>query len=147
MKRLLALALAPALMLSLGCESNKSTTDEPAPPPETSGQMSDDSVEVIETTYTDPEPAPQTTTDVIYVEPEPATNYQQQQPAAQSTPDYNTTPAPAAGGQTYTVQKGDTLWSIAKSYYGDGQKWRDIVNANPGLNPKKLRVGQQITLP
>ena len=48
---------------------------------------------------------------------------------------------------TYTIKKGDTLWSIAKKYLGDGQRWRDIVAANPGLVPAKLRVGQKITLP
>jgi len=48
---------------------------------------------------------------------------------------------------TYTIKKGDTLWSIAKKHLGDGQRWRDIVAANPGLAPAKLRVGQKITLP
>lgn len=48
---------------------------------------------------------------------------------------------------SYTIKKGDTLWSIAKKYLGDGQRWRDIVAANPGLVPAKLRVGQKITLP
>lgn len=54
-------------------------------------------------------------------------------------------PAPVA--RTYTVRKGDTLWSIAQREYGDGQKWRDISAANPSLDPKKMAVGQQITLP
>ncbi len=53
--------------------------------------------------------------------------------------------APQAG--TYTIRKGDTLWSIAQQVYGDGQRWQDIVNANPGLDPNKLRVGQKIVLP
>jgi len=48
---------------------------------------------------------------------------------------------------TYTIKKGDTLWSIAKKHLGDGQRWRDIVAANPGLVPAKLRVGQKIALP
>ncbi len=55
-------------------------------------------------------------------------------------------PAPGAGG-SYTVKKGDTLWSIAQRTYGNGQRWQDIVAANPGLDPKKLRVGQTIVLP
>ena len=48
---------------------------------------------------------------------------------------------------TYTVQRGDTLWSIAERTYGDGKRWRDIVTANAGLDPTKLRVGQKIILP
>lgn len=53
----------------------------------------------------------------------------------------------AGGASTYTIQKGDTLWSIAQDAYGDGQKWVDIARANPGLEPEKMSVGQQITLP
>ena len=49
--------------------------------------------------------------------------------------------------RTYTIQKGDTLWSIAQREYGDGQKWKAISQATPSLDPKKLMVGQQITLP
>lgn len=30
----------------------------------------------------------------------------------------------------WTVQSGDTLWSISKSVYGDGSKWEKIYNAN-----------------
>lgn len=54
---------------------------------------------------------------------------------------------PAAAGNTYTIRKGDTLWSIATRHYGDGKQWTRIVDANPGVDPKKLAVGQVITLP
>ncbi len=47
----------------------------------------------------------------------------------------------------YSVKKGDTLWSIAKKVYGDGQRWKDIVKANPGLDPQKLYVGQKLNMP
>lgn len=49
--------------------------------------------------------------------------------------------------RNYTIRKGDTFWSIAQSEYGNGQKWKDISAANPSVDPKKLRIGQQITLP
>jgi 5'-nucleotidase/UDP-sugar diphosphatase len=48
---------------------------------------------------------------------------------------------------TYTIQKNDTLWKVAEQHYGSGQRWTDIAAANPGVNPKKLSVGQTITLP
>ncbi len=32
--------------------------------------------------------------------------------------------------KTYVVQKGDTLWQIAKGYYGSGFQWKKILNAN-----------------
>lgn len=64
-------------------------------------------------------------------------------------PTYNPEPLPPAQpvSRTYTIQKGDTLWSIAQREYGSGQKWRDISAANPSIDPKKLAIGQQITLP
>ena len=54
---------------------------------------------------------------------------------------------PAASSNSYTIKKGDTLWAIAASHYGDGKKWHEIADANPGLSPSSLRVGQTITLP
>jgi nucleoid-associated protein YgaU len=35
-----------------------------------------------------------------------------------------------AGATTYTIQKGDTLYSLAKRYYGDGKLWTRIADAN-----------------
>ena len=49
--------------------------------------------------------------------------------------------------RTYIVQKGDTLWSIAARTYGDGQRWVDIAQLNPTLDPSRMAVGQEITLP
>ena len=51
------------------------------------------------------------------------------------------------GKLTHTVEKGETLWSIAKDYYGDGREYKKIVDANPGLNVEKLKVGQEIVIP
>lgn len=63
--------------------------------------------------------------------------------------EYQPEPLPPAepASRSYTIRKGDTFWSIAQREYGDGQKWRDISSANPSVDPKKLAVGQQITLP
>ena len=53
----------------------------------------------------------------------------------------------ASDGQTYVVQKKDTLWSIAVEFYGDGQKWRDIAEANGIADETKLAVGMTLTIP
>ena len=53
----------------------------------------------------------------------------------------------SASGGTYTVQKGDTLYKIARERYGDGKQWQKIASANPGLTPSALKVGQKITIP
>ncbi|MEE9212733.1 MAG: LysM domain-containing protein [Phycisphaeraceae bacterium] len=53
----------------------------------------------------------------------------------------------AAAPPTYVVQKGDTLWSIARRNYGDGQRWKEIAEANGIANPSRLRAGQTLVLP
>ena len=52
-----------------------------------------------------------------------------------------------SSSNTYTIKPGDTLWKIAAEHYGDGRKWKQIADANQGLEPSKLRIGQSITLP
>lgn len=52
-----------------------------------------------------------------------------------------------AGGRSYVIKSGDTLEAIARAQLGDGQKWRQIASANPGINPNNLKVGQSITIP
>lgn len=58
-----------------------------------------------------------------------------------------TSGAGTIGGGPYTVKKGDTLYSIARTRYGDGKQWQKIASANPGVRPETLKVGQTITLP
>ena len=53
----------------------------------------------------------------------------------------------AAGGDTYTIVAGDTLYGIALKHYGDPRCARIIETANPGLNPTALKVGDKILLP
>ncbi len=50
----------------------------------------------------------------------------------------------------HTVVSGDNLSAIAKKYYGDENRWRDIYNANKekiGDNPSAIRVGMVLRLP
>lgn len=55
--------------------------------------------------------------------------------------------APVASGDSYVVQKGDTLEKIAKNLLGDGSKWKDIAKLNPGVDPERLMVGQKLAVP
>lgn len=45
----------------------------------------------------------------------------------------------------YMVQRGDTLASISKKH--DLKSWRDLMKANPNLDPTKLEVGQSLNIP
>ncbi len=49
---------------------------------------------------------------------------------------------------TYTVKQGDTLWKIAESQLGDGERWQEIAGANdiPIDNPA-VEIGQELTIP
>jgi nucleoid-associated protein YgaU len=56
-------------------------------------------------------------------------------------------PQAAAPRKTHTVGHGETLFSIAKKYYGDGGKYRALAESN-GLDPDSpLKVGREILLP
>jgi 5'-nucleotidase len=57
------------------------------------------------------------------------------------------TATPTITGSTYTIQKGDTLYKIARAKYGNPTAVKKIVEANPGMDPNKLKVGQKINLP
>ncbi|MDR4503559.1 MAG: LysM peptidoglycan-binding domain-containing protein [Candidatus Scalindua sp.] len=47
----------------------------------------------------------------------------------------------------YTVKPEDTLFKIAKKFYGEGSKWKSIESVNNQINSASLRVGQDLILP
>jgi nucleoid-associated protein YgaU len=56
-------------------------------------------------------------------------------------------PAPEAA--FYTVRSGDTLWKVASSCYGDGNKYQTIFEANRPMlsHPDKIYPGQVLRIP
>ena len=66
------------------------------------------------------------------------------QPPTAATPQPST---PAPGTTEYTVKQGETFSSIALSLYGDPRHYREIVKANPNLEPSRVRAGTVIKLP
>lgn len=67
--------------------------------------------------------------------------------AVQKTVSRATTTAPTT--RTYTVKKGDCLWKIAKKYYGNGNQYMKIYNANKNKikKPSLIYPGQVFVIP
>lgn len=100
--------------------SDLAAASEPAPVPTRVGP---------EPTYPKPIPPKPTPTPVVTPKPTP-------------------TPTSAAGGKTYTVQKGDTLFSIARKLYSDEKRVKDIKALNPDVkNFDVLSAGQVLKVP
>ncbi|MDT5153667.1 MAG: hypothetical protein QOI01_5400 [Mycobacterium sp.] len=69
-------------------------------------------------------------------------------PAAVEEPAPTEAPAPPPPApRTYTVVSGDTLWAIAERFYGDGNKYQQIVQASGIANPDLIHPGQVVTIP
>lgn len=47
----------------------------------------------------------------------------------------------------YTVKSGDTLYLIAQNYYGDGEKYPEIIKANNLTDENKILEGQVLMIP
>lgn len=125
----IALTLTPAVLV-IGCKSKPEPVTQ-VPPPSYEAE---------------PEPLPPVSVNEgspIVAEPGPGANDGSQYGAYEPQPQPPAQPV----ARTYTIRKGDTLWSIATREYGSGQKWKDIAQANPSVDPKKLAIGQQIVLP
>jgi len=66
----------------------------------------------------------------------------------QKTRETTNSPAPTTSA-SHTVVQGETLWAIAKKYYGNGEKYTEIYNANKDKinNPNLIYPGQVLTIP
>jgi len=48
--------------------------------------------------------------------------------------------------KTYTVKSGDTLWAIAKRFFGDGSLYQTLAERNGIKNPNLIYPGQVVKL-
>ncbi|MCI0585473.1 MAG: LysM peptidoglycan-binding domain-containing protein, partial [Planctomycetes bacterium] len=55
--------------------------------------------------------------------------------------------APAPSYREVEVRSGDTVIDISRRELGDPNLYHRILKANPGLDPKRLRVGQKVRIP
>ena len=119
MKQLIPLALVAVLAVALGgCNKDKTTTPTSMDDPMGQPEM----VDTSSNQYTTPDYS------------------------ATATPAPMPTPAPVQNS-SYTVQRKDTLWSIAMRFYGDGKRWQEIAQANGISDPSRLPVGATLVIP
>ena len=95
------LMLAAGLLLVVGCQAKK--TDEVPP-------LADEELQPLPPV----EPAPVAVTEV------------ETPPRAET----KVTVLPPPDTQTYTMKAGDTLYGLARRFYGDGKLWTKIFEAN-----------------
>jgi nucleoid-associated protein YgaU len=57
--------------------------------------------------------------------------------------------AAGANARMHTVQKGDTLYKLARQYYNDQSQWKKIYEANRNKirNQNQLVVGTELVIP
>ena len=103
------------------------------------GTPVDDDNVLATTPVTDPVAAPVVNNDP----PKPVLVPAPPKPINPPTPAVRATSYP----NTYTIQSGDTLSSIALTLYGSDRHWVEIAQANPTIDPLKLKPGQTIKLP
>ncbi len=61
----------------------------------------------------------------------------------------SSSPASTPEVRTYVVRAGEGLWQIAERFYGDGNQYVRIYNANRNVmaNPEDIRVGMRLRIP
>ena len=87
---------------------------------------------------------------VVFVQPPaPAageTNQEEKKEEAKITE--NRDASTAQKSKTHIVKRGDTLWGLAKKYYGNGSLYPKIVSANPKIkNPNLIIDGWELVIP
>lgn len=82
------------------------------------------------------------TTEQPATEAKPAADATAAQPAAGASGT-----AAASGPQKHVIAKGDTLWDLAKAFYGEGALWKKISDANGKPAPRALHVGKELEIP
>jgi nucleoid-associated protein YgaU len=136
--RILALGAAVALALCAGCGDKNGKTQADATPYEPESRYEP------APGYVDYAPSGSSSRGAAGA-PESAAAIKPAPPPADTSGDEVLAPS---GSRTYVVQKGDTLSSIARKFYGDQKRWKDIHQANRQLtNPNKLPVGAKLIIP
>lgn len=128
----LSIASLAAASLAVGCANNKKAAAPVSPSVTDVRPVAAAPAPVIVQPVQPVQPVIQDTSPVVQAAPAPVA-------VASATPQIT--------GSTYTVQKGDTLYKIARAKYGEASAVKKILAANPGLNGNSIKAGQKINLP
>ena len=63
------------------------------------------------------------------------------------TANTRTTPLNIATPKQYTIQRGDTLWSICKKFYGDPLVYSKLATQRSTVNPDLIYTGNTLIIP
>jgi LysM repeat protein len=90
-----------------------------------------------------PAPRPPRVVERTPPESTPPSNPTKPEPRTKPKPEPRTKPKPEPATNVYEVKSGDTLGEIAKKNNVSLDK---IMKLNPGLDPRRLQIGQKIRL-
>ena len=135
------IAMLAVCMMAVGCDKNKKTDPMAGPA----------GLETHQTAALDVPATPPAAPAHNIPAPQPAfTEAEQPVTVADASDSYSPAPSRTRGttsGTKYKIKKGESLWSIAQSRYGNGNKWKAIAAANPQIDPNHVQAGQTIILP
>lgn len=92
-----------------------------------------------------PEPGP---SDLVEPWPKPTPEPVDDDPAPPSPAPSPPAPAPSPSVVEHVVKRGEGFYAIARQYYGDGSRWKEIHAANPQVrDPNALAAGTVLKIP
>ncbi len=146
------LAVATILAASLtGCEEKQTVGEPPIELGLAPGETVpyDESAEVAEVPAS---PGPAEPEKPTTSEPPMKTDtpWERVEPAQPAQPEVAQTPGMERKAPSYyTIRKGDTLIQLARRFYGDPAKWKEIwdLNRNKISDPNRIYPGTEIQLP